>query len=240
MTIIERKRLNNSKKLGIHFNNLNLLLQALTHRSYSNENNSPLNNERLEFLGDAVLSLTIANYLYQKYPDHPEGRLTRIRSTIVSEDMLSFLGKELEINKYIFIGKGEELSNGREKKALIADAFEAIIGAYYIDQKMKKAESFIIKLFKYQIEQVVNEKTGVDYKSLLQEYSQKHFKTCPSYVVVKETGLEHAKEFTVLVKINNKPYCKGIGKTKKEAEKMAAQKHIKNFNKSREAHANKC
>ena len=211
-----------AKRLRIKFNSIELLEVALTHRSFSNEKVDCENNEKLEFLGDSVLGLIITDYLYTQFPLLTEGDLARIKSYIVSEEILSAIGKKLNINKYLRIGKGEELTGGREKKGLIADAFEAILGALYLDGKYTKVEEFVIRLFKDEIGLVINEEKGLDYKTLLQEYVQKKFKDCPKYRLIEETGPEHDKTFSMEVLINDKIYGNGSGKSKKEAEKTAA------------------
>ncbi len=211
-----------AKRLRIKFNSIELLEIALTHRSFSNEKIDGENNEKLEFLGDSVLGLIITDYLYTQFPLLTEGDLARIKSYIVSEEILSAIGKKLNINKYLRIGKGEELTGGREKKGLIADAFEAILGALYLDGKYSKVEEFVIRLFKDEIGLVINEEKGLDYKTLLQEYVQKKFKDCPKYRLIEETGPEHDKTFSMEVLINEKIYGNGSGKSKKEAEKTAA------------------
>lgn len=212
-----------AKQLKIKFNDISLLERALTHRSFSNEENSSYNNEKLEFLGDAVLALIITTYLFANCPELNEGDFARIRSYIVSEEILSAIGRKLSINHHIKIGKGEELTGGRDKKGIIADAFEALIGAIYVDQKMQKAEDFVIRLFQTELNQVINNEKGFDYKSLLQELIQKKHKDCPRYKLEHEEGPEHDKTFTMGVYINDTLYGTGTGKSKKEAEKIAAR-----------------
>ena len=153
-----------------------------------------MENEKLEFLGDSVLGLIITDYLYTQFPLLTEGDLARIKSYIVSEEILSAIGKKLNINKYLRIGKGEELTGGREKKGLIADAFEAILGALYLDGKYTKVEEFVIRLFKDEIGLVINEEKGLDYKTLLQEYVQKKFKDCPKYRLIEEDPIKGMRE----------------------------------------------
>lgn len=211
-----------SKNLKIKFSDMKLLETALTHRSFSNERTDGENNEKLEFLGDSVLGLIITDYLYKEFPALNEGDLARIKSFIVSEEILSSIGKKLGINKYMRIGKGEELTGGRDKKGLIADAFEALLGAMYLDGKYARVEAFVVKLFKEDIDSVINQEKGLDYKTLLQEFVQKKFKDCPKYNLIKESGPEHDKTFSMEVVVNDKVYGTGSGKSKKEAEKTAA------------------
>jgi ribonuclease III len=212
------------KQSGIRFNNLNLLNLALSHRSYVNENKmGDQNNERLEFLGDSVLGLVITEYLYRHYPELNEGELARIKSFVVSEDTLSKVTKLVNLNKYILIGKGEEVSGGRSKKTILADAFEAFLGSYFLDSNINKVKIFILKLFKYEIELVINNKHEKDYKTLLQEFVQKKYKVCPVYVLKSENGPEHDKTFIMDVMIKDKVIGYGDGKSKKDAEKVAAK-----------------
>ncbi len=213
------------KNLKVRFNNLDLLLTSLSHKSFVNERqkDSIENNEKLEFLGDSVLGLIITEYLYNKYPDLNEGDMARIKSVVVSEDSLSAAGRRIGLNNYLRIGKGEELTGGRDKKALIADAFEAFLGAIYLDSKYSKVEGFVIELMADEIDLVVNERQGMDYKTLLQEFVQKKYKDCPKYRLISESGPEHDKTFNMEVIINDNVVAYGSGKTKKEAEKEAAQ-----------------
>lgn len=212
------------KKLKIKFSNYSLLNLALSHKSYVNEiKSNNQNNERLEFLGDSVLGLIVTEYLYKKLPDYPEGELARIKSFIVSEESLSKVGKRLGINKFILVGKGEAISGGRDKKAIIADTFEALLGAYYLDSNYNKVRDFVIKQLEDEIKLVLDTKQGNDYKTLLQEYIQKKYKDCPKYKLFEEKGPEHDKTFSMQVVINDKILGKGEGKSKKEAEKNAAK-----------------
>lgn len=213
------------KAQRIRFNNLDLLDLAFSHRSFANERNhsSNENNEKLEFLGDSVLGLIITEYLYKNYEGLTEGDFARIKSYIVSEEMLSTQARKIGLNRYIKVGKGEELTGGREKKAIIADSFEAFLGALYLDSKYSKVEEFVIKLFKDEIELVVSKRHGWDYKTLLQEFVQKKYKDCPRYQLTGEEGPEHNKTFYMEVFVNEKLAARGEGKSKKEAEKTAAK-----------------
>lgn len=219
-----RKELKLFEKLcNIRFKSLGLLNHAFCHRSYAHEANNPINsNERLEFLGDSVLGLIISEYLYHTLPEKNEGELAKIKSFVVSEESLSSLAQKIRVDNYILIGKGEEYSGGRTKKTLLADALEAIIGAYYIDAGYQAVKRFVLSLLIPEIEKVVQDKHKKDYKSLLQEYVQKRYKTYPRYVVVEKKGPDHDRTFIIEVIINNKSYGKGLGKNKKEAEQQAA------------------
>jgi len=224
LDLARRKELKLFEKLcHIRFKSLALLNLAFCHRSYAHESNTSVSsNERLEFLGDSVLGLIISEYLYHTLPDKNEGELAKIKSFVVSEESLSSLAQQIRVDNYILIGKGEEYSGGRSKKTLLADALEAIIGAYYIDAGYEAVKKFVLGLLTPEIEKVVQDKHKKDYKSLLQEYVQKRYKTYPRYVVVEKKGPDHDRTFVIEVLINNKCYGKGLGKNKKEAEQQAA------------------
>lgn len=208
---------------GLRFRKLELLNQAFSHRSHANERGEGVgNNERLEFLGDSVLGLVVAEYLYQKLADRPEGDLARIKSYVVSEDSLAGIARELRVDNFILIGKGEEHSGGRGKKAILADAFEAIIGAYFLDSGFKAARKFILTYLVPEIEKVLEDRHRKDYKTLLQEYVQKRFKTYPRYSLQKRTGPDHDRTFWIEVEVSGAVYGPGEGKNKKEAEQAAA------------------
>jgi ribonuclease-3 len=212
------------KQRGIRFRRLYLLNLAFTHRSYSNElGNNIDNNEKLEFFGDSVLGLVISEYLYLSLPDKNEGDLARIKSFVVSEEVLAKIAKKIRVDNFILIGKGEEYSGGRKKKAILADATEAILGAYYLDSGFNKVRTFIHDLFIPEIEKVILNQHKKDYKTLLQEYVQKLYKTHPIYNIVKKSGPDHDRMFWVEVVITNTPYGVGKGKNKKEAEQQAAK-----------------
>ena len=174
---------------GIRFRELESLNQAFTHRSFAHESTeSGENNERLEFLGDSVLGMVVSEYLYQTLTDQPEGELARIKSFVVSEASLSEIAKRLRVDNFILIGKGEEYSGGRTKKAILADALEAIIGAYYLDSGFMPARRFVREMLIPEINKVLEDRHAKDYKTLLQEYVQKRMKTYPHYRVVQKTG----------------------------------------------------
>lgn len=212
------------KQTGIRFRDLSLLDLAFYHRSYSNEHsNFHENNERLEFLGDSVLGLVVADYLYKSFKDKTEGELAKIKATVVSEESLSKVAIDLGISKYLVLGRGEEMSHGREKKAILADALEAIIGAYYLDSGFKAVQHFVLKLIEPFIKLTVQKKYIGDYKSLLQEAIQKQFKTTPKYELKKIAGPDHDRTFWFSVIINGNTYGPLSGKTKKEAEQTVAK-----------------
>ena len=212
------------KHAGTRFRRLEFLNQAFTHRSFAHEaGENGENNERLEFLGDSVLGLVVAQYLYETLPDQPEGELARIKSFVVSEASLSEIARGLRVDNFILIGKGEEYSGGRSKKTILADCLEAIIGAYYLDSGFQPAERFIHGMLIPEINKVLEDRHAKDYKTLLQEYVQKRMKTYPKYRVVQKTGPDHDKTFWIEVHVGDRSFGSGKGKNKKEAEQEAAR-----------------
>lgn len=217
------------KKVGCRFRNPGLLDLAFHHRSCSNETprngvaHIRMNNERLEFLGDAVLGLVAASRLYSTMPDSPEGDLAKIKSAVVSEDSLSEIAVAIGVSDMLVLGKGEELSGGREKKAILADAVEAVIGALYVDSGFKAAESFVLKLIDPHISTIALHGNWRDFKSVLQEYVQKRYKTTPVYKLEGKSGPDHAQVFSVSVDVHGKVFGPASGKNKKEAEQAAAK-----------------
>ena len=220
---------NNFEKLealiGYQFKNQTKLILALTHSSFSNENKGKkkMNNERLEYLGDAVLELTVSDFLYHNYPNKNEGELTKIRSSLVCERTLSVCARDISLGEYLRLSKGEHMTGGRDRDSILSDAFEALIGAIYLDGGFENAKAFIHKFLLYDVE----EKTlFYDAKTILQEMVQAETKEKLSYHLIKEDGPDHCKEFTVETWIGNQPIAVGVGKTKKAAEQMAAYKTI--------------
>lgn len=211
------------KHIGIRFRKLELLNLAFCHRSYANESGADIsNNEKLEFLGDSVLGLVVSEYLYRTLTDRAEGDLARIKSFVVSEDSLAEIAKSIKVDNFILIGKGEEYSGGRSKKAILADCMEAVIGAYYLDSGFKASRSFVLKYLVPEINKVLENRHKKDYKTLLQEYVQKRYKSYPRYSLVKKTGPDHDRTFWIEVTIQGQSYGPGKGKNKKEAEQHAA------------------
>lgn len=215
-------------KLGIEFHNPALLEQALIHSSYANERKAGIteHNERLEFLGDAVLDLVIGEYLFRNFPALPEGELTKARATVVCEQTLARRAKELEVGSYIKLGKGEAASGGRERISILADAFEAIIGAIYLDSGFNAVSKFILTQLESDLAMVERGDYAQDYKTLLQEIIQRNSSHKITYEVVSESGPDHNKTFEVAVGVNGDRLGMGRGKNKKEAEQNAARQAL--------------
>lgn len=210
---------------GIQFNDRSLLEQAFTHRSYLNETSGSerYHNERLEFLGDAVLELAVTDHLYRKYPDTPEGDLTAYRSALVNTSMISDAARQLGMNEYLLLSKGEAKDTGKAREYILANTFEAVIGAIYIDQGFTVAEQFIASILFDRLDEVIEKKLYKDAKSLIQELAQEYEKVTPIYEVVSEKGPDHDKSFEVGVFFNNEHVATGKGKSKQEAEQDAAR-----------------
>jgi len=209
------------------FKNRELLERALTHKSYSNENIVFAHNERMEFLGDAVLNLIVSEYLMKTCPDSTEGDLTRLRSVIVSEPTLAEVGRRIGLGKYLLLGKGEELTGGRAKRSLLANSIEALIAGIYLDSGADAAESFILRFFGETLKKTFDCRITHDYKTELQELCQERHKHLPEYRIVSETGPDHQKQFEVEMSIRNIVYGRGEGRSKKEAEQRAANAALK-------------
>jgi len=212
------------KSSGLRFKNPDLLKEALTHRSYINENKDwkIAHNERLEFLGDAVLELVITRFLFDKYPDKNEGDLTSYRAALVNAQTCSEVASGLSINDYVLLSRGESKDTGRARQYILANALEALIGAIYLDSGYDAARDFILRTIAPYTEKIVSEGLWVDAKSSFQEKAQEHANTTPSYKTIKETGPDHDKGFTVAVFIGSEQVATGDGKSKQDAEQSAA------------------
>lgn len=209
--------------LEIRFRDNNLLNLALTHRSVLNSEKKLHNNERLEFLGDSVLGLAVTDYLYLRLPDYKEGDLAKIKSYVVSEEVLAKIGLAINIDKYLLIGKGEEASGGRKKNAIIEDSVEALFGAYYLDQGFNNAIKFVLSLLIPEIDLVLKGDYRKDYKTIFQEITQKKNKVCPKYKLLKKSGPDHDTRFIYQVFVGGKVMGTGDGKSRKMAEQNAAK-----------------
>ena len=213
---------------GVQFNDLELLRQAFTHRSYLNEHRgeSGGHNERLEFLGDAVLELVSTHFLYTKFPGHAEGELTAYRASLVNATTCAEVATQLGMNDYLLLSRGEAKDTGRARGVLLANAFEALIGAIYLDQGYDAARDFIAAHLLPKIDDIIKNRLWQDAKSTLQEKSQEAHGVTPSYAVIEETGPDHDKQFIVGVYLSDKLIGKGSGKSKQEAEQSAARAAI--------------
>lgn len=216
------------KTLNIEFNNKTLLQTALTHRSYLNEHPEYKgeSNERLEFIGDAILEFIVSHHLFESFPNLPEGQLTVFRSAIVSTKTLAKVAKDLKLGQFLFMAKGEETSGGKNNPTLLANTMEAVIGAIFFDRGLKPARDLIKKHILVLLPQIIKSGVYKDPKSQLQELVQEKFKTPPVYKVMGEEGLDHAKTFTVAVLVNSKKLGQGKGLSKQEAEEQAAKKAL--------------
>ena len=215
------------KVIGYTFNNPDLLFEALSHSSFANESRHRYrSNERLEFLGDSVLSIVVSDYIFEHCRDIPEGELTKTRATLVCEKALYQFGEEIDLGSYIMLGKGEELAGGRERPSIIADAFEAVIAAIYLDGGMEPARRHILRFLPHDIQGAVA-KAYDDYKTILQEIIQKNPEEHVEYKLVGETGPDHNKQFTVRVMLNSNVIGEGTAHSKKSAEQMAAHEALR-------------
>ena len=215
------------EKLGYKFNNIDLLKNALTHSSYANEVRGGFSsNERLEFLGDSVLSIIVSDYIYRYFKSLPEGELTKLRASLVCEKSLCAFSRELELGKHLMLGKGEEKSGGRERDSILADAFEAVLAAIYLDGGMEPARrhvmNFVLRELKHTDDEVFK-----DYKTALQEIIQRNPEESVTYILTGENGPDHNKSFTVEVHLNSNVIGTGTGKNKKQVEQMAAKEALK-------------
>jgi ribonuclease-3 len=217
------------KKIGINFKDKVLLRQAFTHRSYINENRSAKggHNERLEFLGDAVLELVVTHYLYDLYPGKTEGDLTSIRSALVNAQTCSAVATELNVNDFLLLSRGEAKDIGRARQYILANALEAIIGAVYLDQGYDKAKEFIYKYVTPLTLSIVKDSLWIDAKSRFQEKAQEIESITPSYKTLRETGPDHDKKFTVGVFLRERLVAEGEGESKQDAEQSAARRALK-------------
>jgi len=217
-------------RIKFKFSDIKLLNKALTHKSYANENSNILkHNERLEFLGDSVLDILVSDYLVHKYSEFAEGKLSKIRAAVVNETCLAKLAKSIKLGNYLLLGRGEDLSGGREKASILADTFEALAGAVFCDGRLDAASDIFLPLLKEEITKTAESWSFRDFKSDLQEYTQNKLVCIPSYKVVREIGPDHAKEFEVVVLIKNEVEGKGLGRSKKEAEQAAAKMAMENY-----------
>ena len=209
------------KTIGYSFRNITLLEHALRHSSFINEHKMDRKNcnERLEFLGDAVLELVSSAFLYRAYPDMPEGELTKLRASLVCEPALAYDARQMDLQSYLQLGKGEEQTGGRTRDSIVSDACEAVIGAIYLDGGLEPARAFILE---HILNDAENKKLFYDSKTVLQEITQREFETAPEYRIVSESGPAHSKTYTAQVAVNGEVLGEGSGRTKKGAEQQAS------------------
>ena len=217
------------KKVNVSFKDKNLLMQAFIHRSYINENGGIKlsHNERLEFLGDAVLELIVTDFLFKKYPTYTEGELTALRSALVNAIIISEVATKIEMNDYLLLSKGESKDNGKARQYILANTYEALVGAIYLDRGYDIANEFITKTLLPHTEEIVAKKLWRDSKSLVQEKAQEFVSVTPLYKVLNETGPDHDKHFTVGIYFGAELIAEGKGKSKQEAEQKAAEAALK-------------
>ena len=214
------------KNLNYKFKNIQLLKNALIHSSYANENRGNIHsNERLEFLGDSVLSIIVSEHIYNRFPNMPEGELTRLRASLVCEKSLCAFSRELGIGDYLKLGMGEDKNGGRERDSILADAFEAVLAAIYLDGGMEAAKKHIMNTVLHDIKHH-DDDTFKDYKTTLQEIIQRNPEESVTYILIDESGPDHDKRFTVEVHLNSNVIGTGTGKNKKQAEQMAAKQAL--------------
>ncbi len=216
-----------AKRLDLPVEDYFVLTRALTHRSYLNENKDAIeDNERLEFLGDAVLDFIVAEWLYHHFPEKPEGDLTRLRAALVHTDQLASFAQEIDLGHALRLGRGEIQAGGRKRPTLLCDAFEALVGAIYLDKGIEAVNEFMVPLLEDVVEVVFRNHMDEDTKSRLQEWAQGQGYSSPRYILVSEEGPDHAKIFTMEVRIGNTSYGQGSGTSKQAAEKAAARKAL--------------
>lgn len=214
------------EKLQYSFKNKKLLLNALTHSSYANEARDGISsNERLEFLGDSVLSIVVSEYIYKQFSNLPEGELTKLRASLVCEKSLCSFSKELNLGEYLRLGKGEEKGGGRERASILADAFEAVLAAIYLDGGFESAKKHVMRFVKAELKHTDDE-VFKDYKTALQEIIQRNPEESVTYILTGESGPDHDKVFEVEVKLNSNTIGRGKGKSKKQAEQFAAKEAL--------------
>ncbi len=212
------------ERLGIPFQDQSLILRALTHRSSVNEYPFLIgDNERLEFLGDAVIGFVSADFLYHRFPEKREGDLTAMRAYLVRKETLARFARAIHLGDYIIMGRGEKETGGRERDSVLSSTFEAILGAIYLDQGLDQATHFLLPFFRPELDRLQSDQLTKDAKSRLQEWAQAELKQTPSYVTVSATGPDHDREFTVEVRIGGQTYGTGVGKSKQQAAQAAAQ-----------------
>jgi ribonuclease-3 len=222
------------ERIAYQFEDISLLERALTHKSFANEYRVSYHNERMEFLGDAVLNLTVSEYLMRACPNASEGELSKLRAAVVSEPALSSIARKIGLGSYILLGRGEEQTGGRGKDSLLANCLEALIASIYLDTGKEPAAAFVIRFFEDMIKEICTSRGILDNKTELQELCQERLKQLPEYKTVSETGPDHQKQFEVEVWIKGRLSGRGIGRSKKEAEQRAAKEALEKLTASKE------
>jgi len=212
-------------RIGVAFRDLSLLEEALTHGSYANEflDAELLDNQRLEFLGDAIVDLVVGEWLFHRYPDAREGELTRLRASVVDKAGLAALAREIRLGDHLRLGKGEELDGGRRREANLCAAFEALVGAIYLDQGMERTREWLCQFLEARAAEMDRERAAKDAKSLLQEHTQASLHLTPTYRIIHQEGPDHARRFTAQVLVDGEVWGEGRGKSKQAAESAAAE-----------------
>lgn len=228
--VYDRKQLQRiARRLQIDVDDYELLGQALTHRSYVGEKPEAVSNERLEYLGDSVLGLVVAEYLYVQFPEHSEGELSKAKAVAVSEPILAESAKNLGLPEMIFMSAGEEASGGRKRFSILADAFEALVAVVYLDRGLDAARQFVLRALESILVDIERKEHIRDYKTLLQEHTQGLWKKAPRYVVVGERGADHDKTFLIEARLDDVVLGRGEGKSKKQAEQAAALQALERY-----------
>ncbi|WKZ31285.1 MAG: ribonuclease III [Candidatus Dojkabacteria bacterium] len=229
----EKELLEFSAKIGVTFNDLALLNEALTHRSFLNENRSgpQSNNERMEFLGDAVLELIVSEHLFHAYTDHPEGDLTSFRAATVKTESLAEESRKIEAGKYLQMSKGEEATGGKDKDYLLANVYESILGAIYMDQGYEACKKFVEATLLPKITNIVENRLDIDSKTKFQEVAQRMYRITPTYKLITAEGPDHEKQFTMAVMVGKHEMGQGTGPSKQKAEESAATEALNKLDK---------
>ncbi len=222
MTLDQNQLQEIAHRLQVEVSDYGLLRQALTHKSFLGEEAQALSNERLEFLGDSVLGLIVAEYLFTQFPERTEGDLAKAKAVAVSEPVLAESAKNLGLSDMLLMSAGEEASGGRERHSILADTFEAVVAVIYLDCGLESAREFILRALESILIDIERKEHIRDYKTLLQEHTQGFYKKAPSYTVVEERGADHDKTFTIEARLDDVPLGRGEGKSKKQAEQAAA------------------
>ena len=231
---VDKKQLKEvTRKLQCKVRDLELLREALTHRSYLGESAETNSNERLEFLGDAVIGLVVCEYLFSKYTDRAEGELAKAKAVAVSEPILAGAAKDLGLDQMILMSNGEEISGGRQRLSILSDAFEALIAVIYLDRGLEIVRQFVLRALESILIDIDRKEHIRDYKSLLQELCQSLHKRAPKYVVIREKGADHDKTFTIEARMDSEVLGRGVGKSKKQAEQAAALTALQHIEKEK-------